>query len=283
MASRIMTAGIVLLFCSSRIWADDPDVLSIGFVESLLRESPPGQSKLFGNEFRKMVLDFTGLKSVTLLGLSPTSAAQQLNNGKWHLGVFHGVEFAWIQAKHPKLLPLMIAAVDHSPVRAVLVVKKDSILGNVADLKGKDIRILTRLHCKLFADKTTGKASDYFGKMLQTHSVEEALDEVLRDHVQGAMVDTLALSIYKDLQPGRFKHLKVVAESEPFPPAVIVHRQGCLSDAMLNLLKERMLKVNQSEKGRESLSSFHITGFQLVPADYQKTLTNIVRAHPAPE
>ena len=43
-----------------------------------------------------------------------------------------------------------------------------------------------------------------------------------------------------------------------------------------------MLKVlRDSDRGREALSSFRITGFQAVPADYQQALTNIARAYPA--
>ena len=143
--------------------------------------------------------------------------------------------------------------------------------------------MLQLLHCRLFAEKATGKSQDYFSSVSRTRSVEDTLDEVLSDHVQGAIVDTGTLAIYKHLKPGRFNQLKVAAESEPFPPAVIAYREGCLSDTMLSRLKEGLIKINQTDRGRESLSTFRVTGFRAVPADFQQNVTDIIRAYPAPE
>lgn len=284
MARCIFAAGLVALFGFLPVRAaDDPAVLRIGFVESILQEAPASKRKLFSKEFSDMVRDFTGLMSTVTQGINPQTAAKQLDEQKWHLGVFHGVEFAWVMAKHPKLKPLMIAATKVKPVKAVLVVKKDGGLTGIADLKGKDVSMLELLHCRLFADKQTSKASNYFGNVLRTRSVEDALDNVLRGKVQAAIVDTPNLEFYKDLQPGRYNQLKIAAESEPFPAAVIVYRENGLSDALLKHLRDSMLKVNQTDRGRESLEAFRVSSFELAPDDYQQKLADILQAYPAPE
>ena len=195
---------------------------------SLLQEVPSSKRTLFGSEFQDLVRVFADRKSVVLQGLNPDTAARQLDNQKWHLGVFQGVEFAWVQDRYPKLKPLMIATPRIVPVRAVLLVGKDSGITGWADLKGKDVSMLgSRLGCRLWTDKATGKKSaEFFGKIQRTRNVEEAFDTLWGGKVQGAIVDTEAIAFYKDLQPGRFAQLKMVTESEPFPPAVIVYREG---------------------------------------------------------
>lgn len=101
MAHRILGIGLAMFLGVAVLPAADPDVLRIGFVNSILDESPASARALFAKEFSGLVKDFTGLKSVVTKGINPETSAKQLEDGKWHLGVFHGVEFAWIQAKHP--------------------------------------------------------------------------------------------------------------------------------------------------------------------------------------
>ena len=178
-----------------------------------------------------------------------------------------------------------MVAGNEIPLKAVLVVSKDGGASGFADLKGKDVTILeARLHCRLFADKGAGKkAGEFFGKVSQTCSAEDALDGIVQGKVQAAIVDTLALKAYKDIQPGRFARLKVAAESALIPPAAIVYKRGMLSDKMLKTLQDGMVKVNQSDRGREALTPFHLKGFESVPADYQEQLSAIITAFPAPD
>jgi len=278
---RLITASFTLLLASLPAQAQDPDTLRIGFVESIVQESPVSRRQAFSKEFSDLVRDFTGMKSTVTQGINSETAAKQLEDGKWDLGIFHGLEYAWVIGNHPKLKTLMITTTRVSPVKAVLVAKKEGGANSAADLKGKNISLLQVMHCKLFAEKIAGKSRDYFGNISPTRSVEDALDELLGDHVQGAIVDTAALAVYKNLQPGRYDRLKVVTESEPFPPAIIVYREGHLSKAMLERLKTGMMKANQTDRGRESLDAFKVTGFADVPADFQQSLANIVQAYPA--
>src|SRR4029077_14783909 len=128
----------------------------------------------------------------------------------------------------------------------------------------------TKLHCRLFADKEAqGRATEYF-KLLQNRNAEEALDDILLGKVKAAIVDTVSLYFYKENNPGRYNRLREAARSEAFPPAAIaiVYRQGRLSQDVLGKVRAGLLKVDQSEFGRETLAGFYVTKFQPVPADY---------------
>jgi len=279
---RAFTVAAMISTSSMAFPPGDPQVLRIGMTGSLMEDVPSSQREKFAGEFTSLVHDFTGLKSVNLMGLDPWTSAKQLEANKWDVGVFQGVEFAWVKAKFPKLQPFMIAT-QAVPLKAVLVVRQDDKAAGFADLKGKNVVILhTKLHCRLFAEKGVGgKPNQFFGKLTQNRSYEDALDAVLLDKAQGAIVDTVALDTYKDLAPGKFKRLKIVAESELFPPAVIVYERGALDDKLRKTLTDGMLKANQNDRGRETLNAFHVTGFAAVPADYERELSAILKSFPA--
>ncbi|MCI0684081.1 MAG: PhnD/SsuA/transferrin family substrate-binding protein [Gemmataceae bacterium] len=264
--------------------ADDPQVIKIGIVDSLIRDLSPGKQKLLETEFPDLVKEFTGFNSMVSQGGDPFTGGMKLAAGDWHLGVFQGVEFAWAQSKEPKLRPLTIAVARQKSIQALLVAGKDSGFTGFADLKGKDIHVLSaREHCRLFADKGAGgDAREFFGKVLPTNNTEEALDNILRGKVHASVVDNAAMESYDELQPGRFKRLKALAKSEAFPAAVIAYSEGALSQPLLDKFRDGMLRANQTDKGRDAMASFRIAAFEVVPKDYARQLADIVKAYPPP-
>jgi ABC-type phosphate/phosphonate transport system substrate-binding protein len=165
------------------------------------------------------------------------------------------------------------------------VVRRGSAIKEFGDLKDKDIAILeSRLPCRLFADKnTSGQPRNKFARFFQAPNGQEALSDVLSGKVKAAIVDTPTLDHFKDLYPGRYKRLTILAQSPPFPPPVIVYRTGGLPADVLKKFKKGMLKVSQTEKGRQALMEFGILRFQQVPKDFQKNSTEIATMYPAPQ
>jgi len=155
----------------------------------------------------------------------------------------------------------------------------------LADLKGQKVYVLkSREACRLFAEKGAGgNPSVFFGKLIPARIPEDALDDVLRGKVQAAIVDSAALEIYKEVNPGRYDRLRVAARSEPFPPTVVAYYEGALNDQELRQFRTGMMKANESEKGREAMSSVSITAFQAVPANLPEVLREIAKAYPPPE
>ncbi len=285
MLSGIFPVAVFLLPAIEPPATPDPEIVRIGIVGSLSQNTSPRLRELFAPELNSLVKDFTGLKSVSLQGLDPFTAARQLQAGKWHLGVFEGVHFAWAQAKYPRLQPLLLAVNQEEPIQAVLAVKKGSEIKSFADLKGKDVDILEwQLPCRLFAEKETGgRPGKYFARLFQSQDGQEALNDVLRGKVKAAIVDAATLSQFKDLYPGRYQMLTMLAHSPPFPPPVVVYYEGSLGAGMLKQFRDGMLKASQSEKGKSALATFRILRFQAVPADFQKTLAKIAKAYPVAE
>ena len=285
MRNRIIVVGCWIVFAVAvPALGQEPAVIHLGMVDSLVKDLSPGKQKLGDADFPDMVKEFTGMQSKVFQGGDPLTAAKKLADGQWHLGIFQGVEFAWAQAPDAKLQPLMVAIGTQKSVHAVLVVKADNNAQGFANLKGKNVALhLGREHCRLFADKeSAGDAKKFFGKVVATNNAETTLNEVFFNKIDAAIMDNSAFESFKGIQPGRFNKLKVLAQSEPFPATVIAYRQGGLSEGVLKRFKTGMLKANDSDKGRDMMANFNIVAFAAPPEDYAKQLSAIMKAYPAP-
>ena len=104
---------------------------------------------------------------------------------------------------------------------------------------------------------------------------------MLNGEAHAAVVDNSALDHYKDIKPGCFARLRVVEESEAFPPGVIAYREGGLDEATRNRLRTGLMNASKSVRGREAMALFGVTDFEAVPADFGERLASIRKAYPA--
>ncbi|MEI7687478.1 MAG: PhnD/SsuA/transferrin family substrate-binding protein [Planctomycetota bacterium] len=267
----------------------EPDVVRIAMVQTLFADVPVPIVNLLTPPFKSLMKDFTGLNGQSGAGGDAYEIANGLMEGKVHLGVFHGVEYAWVSRKYPELKPLMIAVSKYHSLKAHLVVHGDCPCTEFAELKGKDLAVpfRAREHLRLFVEKNcqvSGQCDpkSYFNAVTKPANAEIALDDVLGGKSFAAVVDTLALENYAEVKPGCFKRLKTMKESDAFPTAVIVYREGTLSAATLNKFRQGMISANKSDRGRDLMSLWKLTGFEAVPADYEQRCAEIVQAYPAP-
>ena len=276
--------GWLALVLAGPLAAQDPEIIHVGIMDSFVKDLSPDRQRLLDSDFPEAVKEFTGFQSKVLKEGDPFVAAKKMAAGQWHFGVFQGVEFAWAQAKDAKLQPLLLAIGKQRAIHALLVAKKESSMSGFADLKGKSVYVLrSREHCRLFADKGAGgNAQQHFGKVMPTTNSEAALDDILRGKADAAVVDSVTLESYKDIQPGRYNRLKVLAKSEQFPATVIAYYQGVVSKPVVQKFRDGMLEANKTDKGRDTMSEFGITAFEAVPPDYAKPLSEITKAYPAP-
>ena len=98
-----------------------------------------------------------------------------------------------------------------------------------------------------------------------------------------AIVDSIGLEFYKELQPGRFNKLKVLKQSDNFPPAVIAYRQGGVDEPTLARVRDGLSSSHKTEMGREMMKMWKITSFEPVPASFGQTLSECLKAYPMPE
>jgi ABC-type phosphate/phosphonate transport system substrate-binding protein len=264
--------------------------LRVGIVRSFFHDMTEPLIQSVTEPFIGVLRDTTGLTGELVQGGDPFAVAAQLNGDKLQLGVFHGFEFAWVRQKYSDLRPLSIAVNTRHPLRAYVVVPKDSPTAKFADLKGKDLAVpkRTKAHCRAFIESRCGhegggNAKDFFAHVVSPANVETGLDELVRGKFQAAVVDATGLDFYKELKPGAFARLRVLEESGVFPPLVVAYRQGALKDATLDRIATGLRAADKSEAGRDMLRTWNITGFAPVPANFAQTLADSLKAYPGPQ
>jgi ABC-type phosphate/phosphonate transport system substrate-binding protein len=290
---KAVVVGLALCAMAATLPASEPindkDSVRIGLVSTLFRDIPPSWVQMTTKPFSDLMKEQTGLAGKVITSGAALDLGRQLQDGKVQLGVFHGVEFAWAQERYPNLEPLMIAVNRERHLHANLVVRWDCTAKDFGDLKGKILALprRSREHCHLFLERHCRELGmepkEYFDKVVCHGGVEDALDDVIRGKVQGAIVDSALLEWYGRLKPGCHSGLKIVKRSEVFPAAVIVYRKGALDDATLQRFRKGMLDAHQNTKSNELMRMWSLTGFERIPEDYQQTLTDIRKAYPAPE
>jgi ABC-type phosphate/phosphonate transport system substrate-binding protein len=255
----------------------------------MFKDVKPAMFNALAKPFYSLVESQTGLKSELLLVPSADEMRQQLENGKLQLGVFHGFEFAWMRLKQPALHPLMIAAPQHRPLRAYVIVHSTSTAGSLADLKGQTIAVPggTREHTRLFLTRsceTLGQPPEaFFGQITRPKTAEDALHDVVdNETVQATVVDVAGLQCFKERNPGRFKQLKVIATSEVFPESVVAYREGATDADVIRRFRDGMSNAHATPLGRQLLSLWTMTGFEPIPPDYPQKLDTIMRTYPPP-
>lgn len=267
--------------------AKSHEPVRIGMVSSLFNDVPPALVQFAGGPFKAMVKEFTGLSGELKVGGDAFEVGKKLEDKQLDLAVFHGFEFGWARQKYPQLRALTIAVSKHRQVHALLVVRADSNFKSIADLRGTDIGLprKSKEHCRLFLDRTLagGNAKGFFKDIVVSRNVDDALDDILRGKLQAVVTDDMSLEDYEDFKPGCFARLKVIKQSEPFPPAVVVYREGALDADTLKRFRDGMISANQSPRGRDMMSLFKMTGFEPVPDDFNQQIAAIIRHYPAPE
>src|SRR5262249_17052256 len=104
LALAVLGAGLG----NASVRAQSPDPILTGLVESF--DDVPEETLEKGKTvFGDLMKDMTGLNGKAIVAGDAFNVARGLDEKKFHLGVFPGFEFAWVQQKHPHLRPLMIA------------------------------------------------------------------------------------------------------------------------------------------------------------------------------
>ena len=268
----------------------DGTALKLGMVKSFFNDLPEVVVKLVTEPFGDLMKATTGLDGVLSTDGDAFDTAGRLNSNQLQFGVFHAHEFAWVQKKYPDLRPLMVATNPLGDVRTFVIVRQDSPAKSMADLRGKtiDVPMQTKQHCWVYLEKSCSDNAQnnpkaFFKTILRTDSPVDAINEVCLGKTDAVLIDTIALDFYKQIKAPIFaKHLRILQNSEVFPPAVIAYKKGALSDATLKQFYDGLLTAHKNA-GSDLMKLWNIKAFEAVPNDYTQSLADVLKAYPSPE
>jgi ABC-type phosphate/phosphonate transport system substrate-binding protein len=261
------------------------DVLRIG-TSGMLTGTSGAREKAGLKTLRGFIKEETGLANEILPQKGWQELTDKMVKGDLQVGVYQGYEFAWAVDKHPKLRPLAIAVKVYRYPAAYVVTRRDGSARTFADLKGQSVAIpatgegFLRLYVERQSEANGQKADTFFSQVTTPDNVEDALDAAVDGKVQAVVADRAALEAYRQRKPGRFKRLKEVAHSQPFPPAVVAYYDATLDRPTLNRFKAGLLGAARKETGQTLLTLFRLTGFEAVPDDFDRVLDETRKAYP---
>jgi ABC-type phosphate/phosphonate transport system substrate-binding protein len=279
----------LLAACASGAAAQDKPI-HIGLARTFLSEQSKGVVQIATDDFKGVLKQATDLDGVINSKLNSFEIADKLDGKQLQFGIFHAHEFAWVQAKHPDLVPLLIAVDKHVIERANVIVKKDSPARSLADLRGKkiDLPVGTKEHCRVYLEQACRaldkKApAEFFGAIEKSANKKAALDAVAAGAVDAAVIDLNGLEFYKEIRGPVFaKNLRVLEQSAAFPPAVVAYKKGTVDARTLDAFTGGLLKAHTIPDGRDMMKSWNFEQFSPVPEDYARSLADVLRAFPPP-
>jgi len=285
--ASILVGLLALLQAEPAAQAQQP--LRIGTSGNLGLSSSKEQAKSAMTSLKQFIKDETGLDNEIVKQKDWRELAEKMTKKELSLGVFQGYEYAWVQGDHASLKPLVLAVKGTRYQVAYVVTRKDDPASDFAGLKGYPLAlpVASRGFPEFFVQRQSqaqGKPMDkFFAKMTTPDNVEDALDDVIDRNVQAAVTDQAGLEAYKRRKPGRFRQLKEVTQSQPVPLAVIAYTEGALEQATLDRFRNGLVQAGQKERGQTLLTLFRLTGFERIPADFDKVLTEARKAYPPEE
>ena len=286
-ATLALCAGVAFVCLGSQ--AAEPtrstEPVKIGMIGSLFRDTPQTTVMAMMQPLGTIMESQTGVRGELVPGGDAESLGKQLAEGKLQLAVFHGIEYAWAKQKHPELRALVIAVNQTRYLRAHVVVRSDSKIASLADLRDKTLALpnQTREHCHVFLHRHCPDAKpSFFSKITNPPNTEEALDDIIDGTVEATVIDGVSLDCFKRRKPGRAAKLRIVHTSELFPAAVVAYRPGVLDEGTLRRFHDGMVNTSRTIIGRQMLTLWKLTGFEDVPQDYDRGLADIAKAYPPP-
>jgi ABC-type phosphate/phosphonate transport system substrate-binding protein len=288
MRRRFITLAGLLVLLGTPTLAPAGETVKVGLTDTLVPGLSGTALQVAAAPFRVLLESGTGFKGRIVGSSDARTLARQLEEDKLQLGIFQGIEFAWARQVNPKLEPLVICVKQERTLKAYLIVRAAATYRKPAELRGTTLALptgslehcTTFLRCQCLPDDSTAKR--FYRKVLRTSDVEQALDDVLDGKAQAAVVDGLAWQSYRSSKPGCAKRLRVLLASETFPCAVIACQKGRFDAAEVKRFRERLIDARNNRLGRRLIEFFGISGFEAVPADYERLFRRVVKAYPPP-
>jgi ABC-type phosphate/phosphonate transport system substrate-binding protein len=284
----LLAASVVLAGWSNIFARQGKDsILHIGSGGSLTSSSNVKEEDAL-ETLRSFIKEETGMENTIVREKGWQELTDKLAKQDLQIGVYQGYEFAWALEKLPSLKPLMLAVRVHPYSKAFVVANKSNNAADFSGLAGQtfSIPLASAGFPELFVEReaqATGKKLDtFFGKVTKPSEAEDAIDDVVDGVVQATVVDQTVLEAYKRRKPGRFAKLKLVAQSQPFPPPVIAYKDKTLDDATLQKFRDGLIKASTKERGQRMLNLFRLTSFEAPPPDLEKVLAQTRKKYPPP-
>jgi ABC-type phosphate/phosphonate transport system substrate-binding protein len=196
------------------------------------------------------------------------------------------VEYLELKNRIP-LEPLFVSAKsDGIYDTLVLVVRQDSGIQAVKDLKGKSLLNQKGLYAAnrnmwidiLLMRNGVRDLDRFFSSVKEVNKPSKALLPVLFRQADACVVTRSSLQMMSELNPQLWQNLKVIEEAVPQLSSVIALRKGLPAKAR-NDLKEILGNLDHNIQGQQLLALFRVSKLVEFRPEYLTSQENFVREH----
>jgi ABC-type phosphate/phosphonate transport system substrate-binding protein len=268
--------------------AAKPGGVRIGMIQTLFRGSDSGSMLAQTQPFGQLLHSQTGVHGDFCVIPDPLEMAKKIQEGTIELGILHGIEYAWVKQQYPELRPLVLAYNQTIKLKGYILVRNDSSIQSIADLKGKTLALSKRSlnHCYLFLHKTIEEAghdpAGFFAQSATPANIDAALDAVVDGEAAATIVDGVALETYRSRKPGRAAKLRVLKESCQFPTATIIYKPAPENAEVAKRFRTGLLSAHERILGRQMLTLWRLSNFGTVPQEYDRLVDDVLKVFPKP-
>ena len=198
------------------------------------------------------------------------------------MGVVLGLDYAWLRDSCPEAVPVLIAVNETPTVRACVLVPPDSPAKTFADLKGKTLAMPSKAprFTKFYLERDAKQDLGKFVTIKEQSNTDAAIEAVVEHEADATVVTSTALEVYRDRKPGRFKRLKVLQQSIDFPTGATIYIPGKAKEEVVKKFRDTMLTAHETREGRQTLTLWKLTGFQLPPKDFLQQVDELGKKYP---
>ena len=262
--------------------------VKIAVVDTLTRGLPEAVVSIAMRPLKAYMESETGMSGDIVLGGDAMELGKKLDDESVQIGVFHGHEFAWAKKKFPKLEAIVVCLNATRNVRAVQIVLEKSKAVTHADLEGGSLALPreNRAFCRLYAERRCVKPGTtlekYYKAVTSPVDCEDALDAVGRGKVDSAIVEASLWAAYRKNKPAWAKYLRVLQESEIFPPGVIAYKQGKFTAKQAAAFRNALINAGGHPQGKEVMKTMRVATFSAAPEKFADILDACYKAYPPP-
>src|SRR5262249_55092506 len=121
-----------------------------------------------------------------------------------------------------------------------------------------------------------------FGSTEKVETVHDAIHQVIDGDADVTVADSASWNYFQKIYPGRSQNIRVLAESETFPPTVLVYKKGTLDETTLKAIRDGLLSATDNPKAVRIMNLIRIERFDSIPDNYVEALKACLKTYPTP-